>query len=79
MAASTKLMQELADVIDSFSPSVEITVTYGSTAVNLNELKPAQAQRAPTVRFAVPDANERYTLVMTDPGKYLNVQRFVTQ
>jgi len=57
----------IPDIIDSFTPSVELSVTFPHGNVLFgNELKPSEAAKAPKITWSgVPGA--LYTLMMVDP------------
>eukprot|EP00850_Spirogloea_muscicola_P001410 SM000005S17207 [mRNA] locus=s5:790799:791982:+ [translate_table: standard] len=58
----------VGDVLDPFSPSVELKVSYGPKQVNNGvELKPSQTPDAPRVDIGRQLDNALYTLVMVDP------------
>ncbi|KAL2932177.1 Protein MOTHER of FT and TFL1 [Bienertia sinuspersici] len=60
----------IGDVVDSFTPVVELRVQYGSTTVsNGCEIKPLEAQNRPHLQVATekPHRDNLYTLFMVDP------------
>ncbi|KAL8456774.1 hypothetical protein ACS0TY_034863 [Phlomoides rotata] len=57
----------IGDVIDVFVPTVSMSVSYGSKHVNNGcDIKPSMASAPPKVTITG-NADELYTLVMTDP------------
>jgi len=67
---NTKVIKEsgiIPDVIDDFTPTIGLTVNYGTHSVTLgNSLKPSDAKSAPIVKWTADDSLF-YTLVMIDP------------
>ncbi|XP_022149957.1 protein HEADING DATE 3A [Momordica charantia] len=58
----------IGDVVDSFSRSISIRVTYSSREVNNGcELKPSQVVNQPRVEIGGTDLRTFFTLVMVDP------------
>ncbi|XVE58585.1 hypothetical protein DITRI_Ditri04bG0181400 [Diplodiscus trichospermus] len=59
----------IGEVVDNFSPSVKITVTYDSNkqVTNGRELMPAVIAARPRVDIGGEDMRTAYTLIMTDP------------
>ncbi|XP_028782369.1 protein CENTRORADIALIS-like [Neltuma alba] len=59
----------IGDVIDSFNPSVRMTVTYSNNkqVFNGHELFPSAVTARPRVEIAGADMRSFFTLVMTDP------------
>ncbi|GMI76830.1 FLOWERING LOCUS T, REDUCED STEM BRANCHING 8 [Hibiscus trionum] len=58
----------IGDVLDSFTRTTALKVSYGSSDVNNGvELKPAQAVHQPRVDIGGDDFRTFYTLIMVDP------------
>ncbi|PIA49563.1 hypothetical protein AQUCO_01300391v1 [Aquilegia coerulea] len=59
----------VGEVVDSFTPSVKLEVTYNSNkqVYNGHELMPATITAKPRVQIGGDDMRSTYTLVMTDP------------
>ncbi|XP_022734767.1 CEN-like protein 1 [Durio zibethinus] len=59
----------IGEVVDNFSPSVKMTVTYNSNkqVANGHELMPAVITAKPRVEIGGEDMRASYTLIMTDP------------
>ncbi|XP_048436597.1 protein HEADING DATE 3A-like isoform X3 [Pyrus x bretschneideri] len=58
----------VGDVLDPFTRSVSLRVTYGTKEVNNGcELKPSQVVQQPRVDIGGDDLRTFYTLVMVDP------------
>ncbi|XWS61131.1 hypothetical protein CRYUN_Cryun07bG0099100 [Craigia yunnanensis] len=59
----------IGEVVDNFSPSVKMTVTYNSNTqvANGHELMPAVITARPRVEIGGEDMRAAYTLIMTDP------------
>nr|QAB04919.1 TFL1a [Platanus x hispanica]UCU84652.1 TFL1a [Platanus x hispanica] len=58
----------IGDVLDSFSPTVKMTVTYNNKQVcNGHELFPSSVNTKPRVEVNGSDMRSFFTLVMTDP------------
>ncbi|KAF8380301.1 hypothetical protein HHK36_027783 [Tetracentron sinense] len=71
----SRLMEPLAvgrvigEVVDSFTPSVKMSVTYNSytQVCNGHELLPSVITSRPRVQIGGDDMRDAYTLIMTDP------------
>ncbi|KAI4378138.1 hypothetical protein MLD38_015663 [Melastoma candidum] len=63
------LARVIGDVIDSFSPTVRLTLAYNSnnTVSNGQELMPTVIATKPRVEVGGDDMREAYTLIMIDP------------
>ncbi|XP_022860277.1 protein SELF-PRUNING-like isoform X2 [Olea europaea var. sylvestris] len=58
----------IGDVLDSFSPTTQMSVTYGNRQVfNGHEFYPSTVTTRPRVEVCGGDMRTFYTLVMTDP------------
>nr|GMC96331.1 CEN-like protein 1 [Ipomoea batatas] len=59
----------IGEVVDNFTPSVRMTVTYNSNrqVFNGHELMPALIAAKPRVEIGGDDLRAAYTLIMTDP------------
>ncbi|XP_062204451.1 protein CENTRORADIALIS-like [Phragmites australis] len=59
----------IGEVLDSFNPSVKMTVTYNSNKLVFNghELYPSAVVSKPKVELQGDDLRSLFTLVMTDP------------
>nr|ANS56340.1 FT-like protein [Ginkgo biloba] len=58
----------VGDVIDMFTPTVSLTVTYSSRQVNNGcEIKPSALLVSPRVAVGGEDLRTFFTLIMTDP------------
>nr|ANS56347.1 FT-like protein [Sciadopitys verticillata] len=58
----------IGDVLENFTPSVNLSVTYTARQVNNGcELKPSAVAVAPRVEIGGDDLRTFYTLIMTDP------------
>ncbi|CAN0916756.1 Protein CENTRORADIALIS-like [Linum grandiflorum] len=57
----------IGDVIDSFIPSVKMTVTYTKQVFNGHEFFPSALSLKPKVHVLGGDLRSLFTLVMTDP------------
>ncbi|XP_021286657.1 CEN-like protein 1 [Herrania umbratica] len=59
----------IGEVVDNFSPSVKMTVTYNSNkqVANGHELMPAVVAARPRVEIGGEDMRAAYTLILTDP------------
>ncbi|XP_044506047.1 CEN-like protein 1 isoform X2 [Mangifera indica] len=69
MAEPLAVGRVVGDVVDNFSPSVKMTVTYSSNkqVANGYELMPAATAAKPRVEIGGEDLRAAYTLIMTDP------------
>ncbi|XP_015872811.2 protein SELF-PRUNING [Ziziphus jujuba] len=69
MANPLVLGRVIGDVVDSFSPSIRITVTYNSNkkVYNGHEFFPSSLTVKPKVEVHGGDMRSFFTLVMTDP------------
>ncbi|RVW27761.1 CEN-like protein 1 [Vitis vinifera] len=59
----------VGDVVDGFTPSVKMSVTYNSNkqVANGHELMPSVVTAKPRVEVGGEDLRAAYTLIMTDP------------
>ncbi|PKI32918.1 hypothetical protein CRG98_046692 [Punica granatum] len=59
----------MGDVVEVFTQSVKLTITYGSNkrVSNGHELMPAVFMTKPRVEIGGVDMREAYTLILTDP------------
>ncbi|XP_059667050.1 CEN-like protein 1 [Cornus florida] len=58
----------VGEVVDSFTPSVKMTITYSNRQVNNgHEFMPAVTAARPRVEIGGEDMRASYTLIMTDP------------
>ncbi|EEF47340.1 phosphatidylethanolamine-binding protein, putative [Ricinus communis] len=58
----------IGDVLDPFTKSISLRVTYGTKEVNNGyDLKPSQVVHQPRVDIGGDDLRNFYTLVMVDP------------
>ncbi|EOY23131.1 PEBP family protein [Theobroma cacao] len=59
----------IGEVVDNFTPSVKMTVTYNSNkqVANGHELMPAVIVARPRVEIGGEDMRAAYTLILTDP------------
>ncbi|CAA3013754.1 TERMINAL FLOWER 1-like [Olea europaea subsp. europaea] len=58
----------IGDVLDSFTPTIKMSVTYGNKQVfNGHEFYPSTVTARPRVEVSGGDMRTFYTLVMTDP------------
>ncbi|MBA0801638.1 hypothetical protein Gohar_011991 [Gossypium harknessii] len=59
----------IGEVVDNFTPSVQMTVTYNPNkqVANGHELMPAAISARPRVEIGGNDMRDAYTLIMTDP------------
>ncbi|KHN14994.1 protein CENTRORADIALIS-like [Glycine soja] len=57
----------IGDVLDSFTPTIKMTVTYKKQVYNGHEFFPSTITTRPKVEIGGGDMRSFYTLIMTDP------------